>query len=141
MTSGADVRHTTALKWFEVHAGQRMQLMAGYLGGVGFVSAGIGGALSTHLPLVTTTLCVLLILLTVVFYLLDRRTMQLVHIAEEALSESLKEFAPPSGTFFNVIDESRYRRKIWSYRKAFGLLYVATVLFALCGIALAWFLT
>jgi len=136
-TNPAEVRHSTALKWFEIHASQRMQLLAGYLAAMGFISGGIGGALSAKLPLVVTALGLLLATLTAVFDKLDDRTKQLVKVSETALAWSLEEIDPSYGRD-DIVALSEKKGDTPSYRDSFLVLYAASYVFAFGSILIAW---
>jgi hypothetical protein len=114
-----------------------MQLLAGYLAGMGFISAAIGGSLTAKLPLVTTALGLLLLVFTIVFSLLDNRTRELVKVAESAILSSLDEFDENARSRPNVVTVSAQGQAM-SYRKAFVRLYYVSGIFALASIALAW---
>lgn len=137
MSEARDIRYSLAMDWFRIHAAQRMQLLTGYLAGMGFISAGIGGSLTSKMPLVTTALGLLLLIFTAVFNLLDNRTRELVKVAETAILASLDEFEAGASERQNVVTASGQGTAM-SYRKAFVRLYYVSSFFALASIALAW---
>ena len=122
-----------AWKYFELHSRQRMQIFNYYIIIATAIIAGIGTflGLKTIVTLIIIGLEVILIALTIVFWMLDRRTRFLIKHSEEyliALEISDKE---------RVIDifstESKKKTRILSYKDAFAIMYV---IFILLGIIL-----
>jgi hypothetical protein len=74
-----------AWEWFALHAAQRMQLVNFWLVAVAFLAAAFVQARASHLAAVAVGVSVVGTVASVAFMALDRRTRQLVHVAEAAL--------------------------------------------------------
>lgn len=131
-----DIRNQ-AWKYFEMHAGQRMSIFNFYITISTAILAAIGVFLSIDkiAPLLIAAFGLLLILFSIVFWGLDMRTKNLIHIAEEIILDFEKNdksrFAQIFTTDRKLYDNMRFRVK--SYTNLFGIVYI---IFILIGIAL-----
>lgn len=76
---------TYAWNWFALHSGQRLQLVNFWLVSVAFLAAAFVQARSNHLVAVALGVSVTGVIASLAFMRLDRRTRQLVQVAEKAL--------------------------------------------------------
>ena len=76
-----------AWSWFELHAGQRMQLINYLLISLAFVTAGYGAAINAGVPAVASVVALFGMVLCIAFLLFDVRTRALVKVAEKPLRE------------------------------------------------------
>jgi hypothetical protein len=74
-----------AWNWFALHAGQRLQLVNFWLVAVSFLAAAFVQARTSHLIAVAIGVSVTGTVASLAFLALDRRTRQLVRVAEDAL--------------------------------------------------------
>ena len=75
-----------AWNWFELHAGQRLQLVNFWLVAVAFLAAAFVQAKASHLTAIAFGVSVTGAVSSLAFMRLDVRTRQLVQVAENALS-------------------------------------------------------
>ena len=124
-----NTRYEVAIKWFELHAAQRLTLLSAYLAASGFIIAGIGGAFSGAMPAVASALSLALGLFTWVFSSLDARTRQLIKVGEAELHDVLKARGAVSEGGLTIVDlADKKERGVLSYRKSFLVLYAAMYL-------------
>jgi hypothetical protein len=82
-----------AFKWFEVHAEQRLKLLNFFLIISGFCLAGFFGALQAKHTLAASVISGVLAAVSGCFKLLDRRSSQLLKLAEDFLKLSFQSVA------------------------------------------------
>ena len=82
-----DLKQARDLAWkhFQLHAGHRIEMFKAYVAFGAIIYAGYGASLQYKYYLVGFILSVLLILLSVIFYLFDTRIKQLLKISERYL--------------------------------------------------------
>jgi hypothetical protein len=126
-----------ALKWFEIHAGQRMAMMRFFLIAAGFCVAGYMSALQSGNLGAAGVISLLLICFALLFKQLDRRTAQLVGLAEDFLRSSgtalERELGAPE---VNIAAKAEQRGGVPSYRQTFNLIYWFVGLLGLSGVLL-----
>lgn len=133
-----------AFKYFEIHANQRMTVFNFFLLLAGGLSGGIGASLigANIFPLSGLFLSGLLLMLSLVFYKLDRRTSFLIKHAESALEKGEKHtISPPCRLVGSEADAFRtwqggksFLSNAWSYSKCFAVVFVGAAVVGLVGI-------
>lgn len=76
---------TYAWNWFALHAGQRLQLVNFWLVAVAFLASAFVQARTSHLTVIAVGVSATGAVASAAFMRLDRRTRQLVGVAEQAL--------------------------------------------------------
>jgi hypothetical protein len=123
-----------ALKWFEIHAGQRMAMMRFFLIAAGFCVAGYVSALQSSNLGAAALISILLICFSLLFKQLDRRTAQLVKLAEDFLQSSGTALEHVLGVpEINIATKAEQKDGIPSYRQTFNLIYWFVGLLGLSG--------
>lgn len=127
-----------ALRWFEVHAEQRMKMMNFFIVVSGFCVAGFFAALQAKNILAASVVGVVLFIVAICFKQLDRRSAQLVKIAEQSLKSALRPLAEDSNNR-DIITLSGERGWVPSYRQTFNALFALFGLLGLAGAFFPWF--
>ena len=133
-----------AFKYFELHAAQRMTVFNFFLLLSGALSGGIGASLmgDNVFPLSALFLSALLILLSLVFYKLDRRTSFLIKHAELALSKSESRVLATEcrlvgnerGAFDRWQNAQSRVARAWSYSYCFKVVFLGSTVVGIVGL-------
>jgi hypothetical protein len=113
-----------ASTWFSIHADHRMKMMNFYLILLGAILAGFASALEKDLPGFGIILSFVLLIVTYCFKQLDRRTSQLLKLAEAALlkiESAIFEATKIAETRLVLGAENKGR--VPSYRYIFNILF------------------
>lgn len=131
--SGNDARKF-AWQHFEFHAKQRMDVFKAYLTLVTIIFAGYGISLQTRALVVGLLLALFSLIVAVIFYLLDVRTVQLIKIAERVLLKEERKIAhalqDPDVALFRKSDLICRFSKICSVRLSYSHLFWAFCAFS-----------
>src|SRR5690606_29055194 len=128
-----------ALKWFEVHADQRMKFLQYYLTASGLLVATAGLAIHNVQRMLATLFCMLLILLCLLFKALDRRTSYLIKVAEKALEKTTAQIVITTGIMeLDIVGRSEATVFMPTYRQTLNGLFWFFALTGLVGICVAW---
>jgi hypothetical protein len=122
--------------WFALHSGQRMSLMNHWLLGSAFTTAGYATSVGNGEGGLALAIGFAGALLTLAFSRLDRRTRQLVHLAEDALALLEERMADESGVVeLRLVARSDVEcGRFTSYGQVIGTVHgVALVLFLVAG--------
>ena len=129
--------------YFELHAKQRMSLFNFYIPLSTAIFAGIAALMSLEYAqkLIVIAFCLILIAVSIVFWLLDKRTKYLIRHSESIIKEIEKGYNIPENLMlFNEEENKTIRNKknhnpnftrMISYSKAFRSIYL---LFILIGV-------
>lgn len=128
---------TYAWNWFALHSGQRMQLVNFWLVSVAFLGAAFVQARASNLVPVAVGVSAAGAVSSIAFLLLDRRTRDLVQVAERALRK-LENDRSTAGAHLStrLVHEAHVARSsaVGSYRLVIqGLQAIVAVLFAAAG--------
>jgi hypothetical protein len=133
------VANDVAMKWFEVHAEQRLKLLNFFLIIVGFCIAGYFAALQAKNGFAASIIGLLLTCVCFCFKQLDRRTTQLLKIAEDYLRESLHKLAVQiDSNTINFIERAEQKGSVLSYRQVFNILFWLFGVLGVLGAILPW---
>jgi uncharacterized membrane protein YbaN (DUF454 family) len=136
------VANDVAMKWFEVHAEQRLKLLNFFLIIVGFCIAGYFAALQARNGFAASIIALLLTCVCLCFKQLDRRTTQLLKLAEDYLRESLAKLAVQiDSNTINFVERAEQKGSILSYRQVFNILFWLFGVLGILGAILPWFQT
>jgi hypothetical protein len=132
-----------AWRYFALHAGQRMSMFNYFLVLFGLAAAGLGGSLRAEgaLRLAGGALGLTLTAISYTFYKLDQRTSFLCKHTERILRD-LESSIPETRArvFVNEADDTVYAQAIsglWTYGKAFRLVFLVAGIVGLGGAGLA----
>lgn len=126
-----------AWKYFEMHAKQRMTLFSFYITISTALVAAIGVLLNKRdiNVFLIISLGILMIVLSLVFWILDHRTRYFIHLAEKALRKIEKKY--PKKSFKLVMTQERESKRmprIFRYSFALRVVYVLIMLLGLVSI-------
>lgn len=128
-----------AWDWFSVHSAQRMQGINFFLVSIGFVMAGYGVAFTGGNFVVAVTAGILGVGLTYTFWMLDRRTRQLVKASETPLRIVEASIARRSGVdSIRIVEavEDAPKRHL-TYTQAFNVLLLLVFVLMLVAVGAA----
>jgi hypothetical protein len=116
-----------AWNWFSLHSAQRMQMVNFWLVAVAFLGAALVQAITSRLPAVAVGVSVAGALCSIGFLLLDRRTRDLIRIAERALYEVESSRASADPAFPQLVHGAEGERSsgLISYRLVIQCLQAA----------------
>jgi hypothetical protein len=128
--------HATALKWFEVHAAQRMMMFRFFVTLFGVSVAGAASALAADNRFLASVLGVFVVCSSICFKMLDMRTSQLVKNSEKAIQAFAESFSVHFGVDTDVVKSGEIKNGTPSYRQVFNIVFwfcglVGIVLFVL----------
>lgn len=132
-----------AFQYFSLHAQQRMTVFNFFLLLSGALAGGIGASLTGEEPFALSGLFLsaLLMLLSLVFYKLDRRTSFLIKHAEAALKEGEEIIVPESRlvgsettAFENWQESNSFVTRGWSYGYCFAVVFVGSSIVGFVGL-------
>ena len=141
-SSAAKSRSPEALKhawdWFDLHAKQRMQTINFYIVLVGAIIAGSGAAIKDEQYAFSALLGVVLVLVSALFFAMDRRARILVRVGEAALRQEEDALASATGNkSLSMVEASdRSSARSITYGQIFYAMFVA---FGLVGAAILTF--
>jgi len=129
---------TYAWNWFALHAGQRLQLVNFWLVAVAFFATAFVQAIASHITSVAVGVSVAGAVASLAFMRLDRRTRQLVQVAETALRH-LEASRTASGIddVIELVRASQQAQRSWldSYRAIIqGMQLLVAALFVLAAV-------
>jgi len=121
-------------RYFALHAQQRISVFNFFVVFSGVIATGIGGALQAGRPMtfLVVVLGVLLMVLSFVFFRLDRRNSDLVKISERALRTSELSHLPAYAQIFereanvgpgSAFPEDRKTQTHWTFGRSFKFLF------------------
>lgn len=118
--------------WFSLHARQRMQLVSFWLAGIALLTSGLVAAMDKGFAQLAAGMCVLGIVSSVAFALLDARTRALINAAERMIIAN-RDTSSDLASLAALLEASDRGRHRWlSYKWIIqGLEVVTSVLFAL----------
>lgn len=126
-------------RWFSLHADQRMRAMNFFLVAAAFLTAGYVGAIGGERHLIAAFVAVLGLVATGVFWAIESRTRQLVHVGEaamQAVENRLVETTGIEAARLTAIADDRTRSGR-TYSTAFRVIYaafaVSAAVFRLCA--------
>ena len=120
----AKVANDLAIKWFEIHADQRLKVFNFFLLIAGFCIGGFFTALQAQNYLAACIVSTVLVCVAYCFKQLDRRTAQLTKLAEDHLSHSLTVLGNQIGSeTVNFVTRAENKNGLWSYRQCFNFLF------------------
>jgi hypothetical protein len=120
-----------ALKWFEIHAEQRLKLFNFFLILAGICIAGFFTALEKESPVAASVVAALLAVVSVCFKWLDQRTSQLVKLGEDFLRDGFGRVTlPVDKKVANIFERAERKEGLWSYRQIFNVLFFRSVSWA-----------
>ncbi|MCW5694802.1 MAG: hypothetical protein KIT48_20785 [Pseudolabrys sp.] len=123
-SEGLKVANDMAIKWFEIHADQRLKVFNFYLVISGFCIGGYFTAFHADNLVAATVVGLVLSIVSFCFKQLDRRTVQLTKLAEDYLNESLEKLCAQVGSEnLNFVRRAEKKGDVWSYRKTFNTLF------------------
>ncbi|MGN6155711.1 MAG: RipA family octameric membrane protein [Sphingomicrobium sp.] len=127
-----------AWRYFELHAHQRVTVFNYYIVFAGIILAGLAASLQRNddFAALGIALGVLLVLLSWVFWQLDRRAAFLVKHAERAL-ETLEVQLPIEAQLFRQEPEAPKPKWHWTYGRSFRFIFLVMSLVGLAGAILA----
>ena len=133
-----------AFRYFDLHAQQRMTVFNFFLFLSGALAGGIGASLTGDEPFALSGLFLssLLMLLSLVFYKLDRRTSFLIKHAESALIKSEKVVIRKGSRLVGSEEEAfkawqgtkNFFTRGWSYSLCFLVVFCGTAIVGLIGL-------
>ncbi len=129
--NGEDEQLWIGWEWFEYHAKQRLEAVKFFITIYGAISALAAGFINTPHVFVTSILSVIALSLAVLFWQLDKRSMQLVEIGESIVSARWKELG------FQVSLDPISQAKV---HQDTGLRYKHVFLVLFCGAGVLSFL-
>jgi hypothetical protein len=133
------VANDLAMKWFEVHAEQRLKLLNFFLIIAGFCVAGYFAALQEKNGFAASTISLLLTCVCYCFKQLDRRTTQLLKLSEDYLKESLGRLAVEiDSDTINFVERAEEKGSVWTYRQVFNILFWLFGILGIFGAILPW---
>lgn len=110
-----DMAFEHAWSWFQLHASQRLQMVNFWLVSVAFISTAYVGAVANDLFLVAIGVAVVGALVSLCFYRLERRTRQLVHLAEPVLLAFQRRLARDTGIpEFEIVGQAETQKVAFS---------------------------
>ena len=138
-----------ATKHFEIHAAQRLTAFNFFIVISGAILAAIAASFQkpNEFALVGAALGILLVLLSIIFWKLDRRTKFLIKHSESAikhyeminLAQEFRVFSNEDAATTAHREKHRYLHRMFSYSEAFGMLFVGSGILGLAGaILLTW---
>ena len=127
-----------AWRYFELHAHQRVTVFNYYIVFAGIILAGLAASLQSNddFAALGIALGILLVLLSWVFWQLDRRTAFLVKHAERAL-ETLEVELPIEAQLFHQEPQAPKPKWHWTYGRSFRFIFLVMSLVGLAGAILA----
>jgi hypothetical protein len=129
LTHGEDDQLWIGWAWFELHAKQRLEMLRFFVTIYGAIAAAAAGFLQTPYVFVSSCLSIIAMLLTLVFWQLDRRSTQLVEIGERVLSHRWIELR--FARDFDPVAQAQVRRDEGvRYKHAFLVLFIGSALLA-----------
>ena len=129
------VANDIALKWFEIHAAQRLTMFNFFVVISGFCLAGYFTALDKGHGGAASIVALGLVAICFCFRKIDERTSQLVKIGETYLRNSLPALQAEIGIpDLNVVDKAEEKGAVWSYTKSFRFLFVLFGIFGVVGV-------
>jgi hypothetical protein len=135
-----------AWKYFEIHAAQRMSIFNFFIILFGSVSAALAATLesSNKFPIVGIIFGLLLVVLSFVFWKLDRRTSFLIKLAESVLISVEEEELPEKLQLFRsepqktkLLLKKPAFWKMWTYSEVFRSIYLVAALVGCAGTAVS----
>ncbi len=137
-----------ALRYFELHANQRMAVFNFFLVLAGLVAAGLASAIqgSERFSILGVILGVLLTLVSFVFWKLDQRVCFLMGNAEKTLAK-LESMLPnfPAPLFFEepgltnqASSTGPWWVRLWTYGASFRFTFLLIGIFGICGSLLSF---
>lgn len=129
-----------AWNWFSLHSAQRMQMVNFWLVAVAFLGAAFVQATTSGLSAVAVGISAAGALCSIGFLLLDRRTRDLVMVAERALRRMEDEQASARPTFPQLLQRADVERstRLSSYQLLIeGLQATVAALFLIAGVCSA----
>lgn len=125
-------------RWFSLHADQRMRAMNFFLVAAAFLTASYVRAIDSERHVIAAFVAVLGVVATGVFWTIESRTRQLVHVGEAAMQVVESRLAETTGIeaaqLTSIADERA--RSGQTYSTAFRVIYAA---FAISAVAAAVF--
>lgn len=119
-----------AWNYFAFHANQRITVFNFFIVFSGLILAGLGALLQgePRLSILGVVLGLLLLLLSIVFWQLDRRVSFMIKHSETALTVAEKALLPPD---LHIVDSepaafahAKQTHKLWTYGKSFRIIFV-----------------
>ncbi|WP_156891542.1 hypothetical protein [Agromyces subbeticus] len=128
-----------AWAWFALHAGQRMQVINYYLITIALILAGYGVAFQSQNFLIAATVALAGLGVSVAFWMLDRRTKELVKAAEVPLRELQRRLAVrtslPTLTLVALVEKPGPRTV--TYSRAIGVLTIVVSVLMVVALVVA----
>ncbi|MBS4050752.1 MAG: hypothetical protein KGZ69_06075 [Methylomonas sp.] len=115
-------------KYFQLHADQRLKALQFYVAISGVTIAGLATSFSGATYLTTLAVSVVGMVVTIVFFRIDRRTAQLIKVGENGLCAIETRLCQNLGSqeFFHTMEADRIKNyRTGSYSSNFRILYVA----------------
>lgn len=129
-----------AIKWFEIHAEQRLKVFNFFLIIAGFCIGGFFTALQAKNNLAASVISAVLVCVCYCFKQLDRRTAQLTKNAEDYLKQSLNVLgAQLNSKTINFVLKGEDKEGVWSYRQTFNVLFCLFATLGILGAGFPWF--
>ncbi len=131
-----------AWSWYSLHGGQRMQVLNFFLVAVSFFTVGLATLANAHAYLVAGGVALFGALISVEFFLLEKRTDHLVHLGRDAIRALEKELGQSTACDYLELmvgaDKSR-DRQLRSYKTLVPLIQWTCVVGFAFGAAWAFF--
>lgn len=117
-------------EWFEFHAKQRIEMVKFFITIFGAVAAGAAGFLQTPYVFVSACLSVIGLFLTITFWQLDHRSIQLIEIGETILGQRWTDAKFPDKLNPVILAQARHDEGV-RFKHALLILFIGAGLLAI----------